>query len=115
LSSGVWGVDELPSAQAAAEASSVGPYLLFQLLMHQQPRLFDPVNMYADVIQRLILLLHLLLYQRIIAHTRISPALRIISIINCCIAAQRAKLLRRLLLLRTGLLWAAAATAAAAA
>lgn len=35
--------------------------------MHQQPRVFDAIHMYADVIQGLVLLPHLLLHHGLVA------------------------------------------------
>jgi hypothetical protein len=65
--------------------------------MHQLPRLLDPVNMYADVIQRFVLLPHLLLHYGFIADVPIAPALRIIPIIPQRARSRARLLLRRLL------------------
>jgi hypothetical protein len=42
-------------------------HLLFDLLVHELARLLDAVHMDADVVQGLVLLLHLLLHERLVA------------------------------------------------
>lgn len=82
--------------------------------MHQLPRMLDPVNMYADVIERLILLPHLLLHDGLIADVPIPPALRVILTVPqrpCC----SPRLLLRLLLRMQRLPAAAAAAVGTAA
>jgi hypothetical protein len=41
--------------------------------------MLDPVDVYTDMIKRLVLLLHLLLHHRLITDVPITPALRVIA------------------------------------
>jgi hypothetical protein len=55
--------------------------------VHQLPRLLDSVNVQADVVERGVLLLTLLLYRRLVAEmqaTAVAPALRVVRGVSCC-------------------------------
>lgn len=60
------------------EVAQCVTHLLFQFLMHKLSRVLDPVHMYTDVIERLVLLPHLLLHNGLVAHIPVTPPLRVV-------------------------------------